>query len=93
MHRSGLLLVLLAACSEASIIELADTSTPDAVIGQDADGDGAADTGGDCNDDDPTAYPGAPEDGGSGAGLPDGVDNDCDGLTDEDLPFGSGVDG
>jgi hypothetical protein len=36
-----------------------------------------ADNGADCDDDDSTAYPGAPE-------VSDGVDNDCDGSVDED---------
>ena len=34
--------------------------------------------GGDCDDTDSTTYPGAPE-------LADGVDNDCDGVVDEDI--------
>ena len=38
---------------------------------------GTTDDGGDCDDADPTAYPGADE-------VCDGVDNDCDGATDED---------
>ena len=42
----------------------------------DLDGDGYGDVGGDCDEYDPTTYPGATE-------LPDGIDNDCDGIIDE----------
>ena len=51
-----------------------DTSPTDTAI--DADGDGYAE-GVDCDDTDPAVYPGAAE-------LCDGVDNDCDGIADDD---------
>ena len=42
----------------------------------DADNDGFNFCAGDCNDIEPTVHPGAPE-------VADGLDNDCDGITDE----------
>jgi len=44
--------------------------------GIDDDGDGFAETAGDCDDTNATVFPGGPE-------LPDLLDNDCDGYTDE----------
>ena len=44
----------------------------------DADGDGYTVAQGDCNDGEPSVYPGAPTD------TCDGLDNDCDGTVDED---------
>ena len=42
----------------------------------DADGDGVTNCDGDCDDDEPSVFPGAEE-------LPDGLDNDCNGLADD----------
>jgi predicted outer membrane repeat protein len=44
---------------------------------EDADGDGISAWDGDCDDSDPNVYPGAIE-------TPDGVDEDCDGVVDND---------
>ncbi len=50
-------------------------------VPEDLDGDGYSVADGDCDDDDPYTYPGAPE-------IGDGADNDCDGEVDEDLDDG-----
>ncbi len=51
-----------------------------------------ADTDGDTYGD-ATVYPGAEEDGGTGTGAGDGLDNDCNGAVDDNLRFGTGADG
>ena len=45
------------------------------VADSDEDGDGSLSCDGDCDDNDPEVFPGAPS-------LPDGKDNDCDGIVD-----------
>jgi hypothetical protein len=47
----------------------------------------------DCDDADDSVYPGAAEDGGTGTGGADGIDNDCDGAIDDNLRYGTGADG
>jgi hypothetical protein len=47
---------------------------------EDADGDGVTVADGDCDDEDPAVYPGAPE-------SCNASDDDCDGAIDEDLPL------
>jgi hypothetical protein len=70
-------------CVSTSLMSSGDFGTPDAENDRcaiiDLDGDGYSEAEGDCDDGDDTAYPGASEVAG------DGVDNDCDGRTDEVL--------
>ena len=54
-----------------------DADTADAPVASDEDGDGYLVSDGDCAEDDPAVHPGAPE-------ACNGVDDDCDGVVDED---------
>ncbi len=53
---------------------------------EDADGDGSTVLGGDCDDDNPDVFPGAPE-------ICDGLDNNCDGEIPEEETFDGDGDG
>lgn len=55
------------------------TASPPTDTGPDADADGYSEAAGDCDETQPSVFPGAPE-------VFDGLDNDCDGMLDEDAP-------
>jgi len=76
LHPLVLLPMLFLACDEADKSGGAGSSAVD------ADGDGHVSTA-DCNDANNTVYPGAPE-------VCDGLDNDCDGVADDNPPEGEG---
>ena len=81
LHPLPLLLVLLGCGGVAS--DSKEGSLPSTDDAQDGDGDGV-DAIEDCDDSDASIYPGATE-------LCDGVDNDCDELTDEEDPDVQGM--
>ncbi len=73
MERALVLPLLLLCACHGSTVKTGDSGA----ASDDADGDGYSESQGDCAPDDASAFPGAPE-------YCDGVDNDCDGQTDED---------
>ena len=94
-------LALLTACPELVIKFTAaddegthDDTGSDTGTGKyvDEDGDGFSVDEGDCDDTDPSVYPGAPEGTPGAFGGGDGIDNDCDGLVDERDTGGGGID-
>jgi hypothetical protein len=73
------LLSLLATSACGPGTDPSDDSTGDDTASTDADGDGWTQQGGDCDDNNPLVFPGAPE-------QADGIDNDCNGQVDDHLP-------
>jgi len=73
----------VSACpSPQQVCILTQCGTPEGCIDNDGDGYGnGCDLGPDCDDSDPTVYPGAPE-------LCDGKDNSCNGVVDSGLNLG-----
>lgn len=71
-------LALVCAYSLTGCLDESDIQTNTPVVPVDEDGDGFTSQEGDCNDGDGGVYPGAAE-------SCDGVDSNCDGVTDENL--------
>jgi|GEM_PF-4953405 len=72
----------LCVCNGSKWVEVNDGVTPCTALDIDNDGDGFAESEGDCDDSDRFVSPGATE-----GECPDERDNDCDGLIDEDIPL------
>src|SRR5687768_3232839 len=70
-------MVVWLGCNDGGDDDSSSSPPPITPAVEDADNDGYTSEGGDCNDDDASSYPGAPE-------VDDGRDNDCDGQIDED---------
>jgi hypothetical protein len=60
-----------------------DGTVDEGTVFFDDDGDGWSEDDGDCDDSDASLNPGSMEDGGTGTGMGNGIDDDCDGLIDE----------
>ena len=73
---------LLAGCGLTDADEESPVPSPESTPTlENQDGDGYTED--DCDDTNPAVHPDAPEDGGDGSNTGDGLDNDCDGITDE----------
>ncbi|MCK6529091.1 FG-GAP-like repeat-containing protein [Myxococcota bacterium] len=65
---------------QAADLTTVQTGSRTVLMDPNLDDDSASVAQGDCNDEDPLVYPGAPE-------TCDGTDEDCDGVADDGLPF------